>query len=271
MKENVLKNKAKQPKPEKLNSIQALIQIMSDLRHSNYGCPWDLEQDFQTIKPHTIEEAYEVADAIEKQDWQQLKDELGDLLFQVIYYAQLAKEENLFNFEDIVCSINQKMISRHPHIYGDTDISSSQEQSRLWENYKLDERKEKEQGLLDDVPHNLPALRKAEKLSKRAASIGFDWEKEEDIFKKIDEEIAEIKKASHEDKEIEIGDLLFVCVNLARHYGFSAEEALSKVNLKFKKRFSYMEKQANIQKKDLKNHSLHELEALWNKAKSQTG
>ncbi|MCW9033911.1 MAG: nucleoside triphosphate pyrophosphohydrolase [Rhodospirillales bacterium] len=256
--------------------IDKLISIMAQLRDPENGCPWDLEQDFSTIAPHTIEEAYEVADAIEKNDLEELKDELGDLLFQVIFYSQMAKEIKAFDFESVVQSINEKMIRRHPHIFGDTEIKDAESQTKAWEEQKASERqKNQSNGLkisaLEGVINGLPALTRAAKLQKRAARVGFDWPDTDQIFDKINEEIEEIhheldNQGSKERVSEEVGDLLFACVNLARKLDIDPETSLRLGNSKFEKRFRRMEALMDM---DLEGKSLDEMEAHWQQVKKE--
>ncbi len=258
------------------SQIDQLISIMAKLRDPKEGCPWDLEQDFSTIAPHTIEEAYEVADAIEKNNLSELKDELGDLLFQVIFYSQLAKEIKAFDFEAVVRSINEKMIRRHPHVFGDTEIKDAESQTKAWEEQKAAERQnDQSNGLkasaLEGVINGLPALTRAAKLQKRAARVGFDWPDTAQIFDKINEEIDEVRheienKGSKERVSEEIGDLLFACTNLARKLDIDPETSLRLGNSKFEKRFRRMEALMDM---DLENASLDEMEAHWQQVKQE--
>jgi ATP diphosphatase len=255
--------------------INKLKKIMSDLRDPENGCPWDVEQNFQSIVPHTIEEAYEVADAIERGDMQSLKEELGDLLLQVIFYAQMADEEGYFNFDDVVEAINKKLVDRHPHVFGDMDIKTAKEQEESWERLKKEERaaKAKEKGevasVLDDVAVTLPALTRSVKLQKRAAKTGFDWPDLNGVFAKIDEELGELKEAIENNSNIEeeSGDLLFVISNLIRKIKVDPEVALRGCNSKFEKRFRYIEKRLDEQGRDIENCSLEDLDKLWEEAK----
>lgn len=249
-----------------------LLDIMARLRDKERGCPWDLEQNYKTILPYTLEEAYEVADAIEQEDMTMLRAELGDLLFQVVFYCQMASEDGLFDFEDVSRLMVEKMIRRHPHVFGDADITTAHAQTENWEAIKKEERKGKEQhSLMDDVPRALPALLRAHKLQKRAASVGFDWPTPEPILAKIDEELAEVREAMEEgDKDHvfeEIGDLLFVVVNLARKHGMRAEEALRAANAKFERRFRYIEQACESKGIKPEDKTLEQLEELWVEAK----
>jgi ATP diphosphatase len=245
-----------------------LLEIMARLRDPEKGCPWDVEQDFSTIAPYTIEEAYEVAEAIASGDRTHMKEELGDLLLQVVFHAQMAQEEKSFSFEDVAASINEKMIRRHPHVFGEQVIESADAQIANWENIKQAEREKKgTDSVLADVPAALPALMRAEKLQKRAARVGFDWPDVGGVIDKIKEELAETKEALDTDTFAEeIGDLLFSVVNLARFKGTDPEEALRNANRKFIRRFQYIEKTSA---KPLTESTLDEMEALWNEAKAK--
>jgi ATP diphosphatase len=259
------------PKPD----IAALLDIMRRLRDPKSGCPWDREQTFATIAPYTIEEAYEVAGAIEEEDWRALKDELGDLLFQVVFHARMAEEENLFDFADVVGAITDKMERRHPHVFADrTDIDTAEAQTVAWEEHKKRERAEKAHGLLDDVPRALPALLRAVKLQKRASTVGFDWESAPKVVEKIAEEAHEIveaqaKGAPPEKLEEELGDLLFAVANLARHLKIDPEDALRAANAKFTRRFTFIEKTLAARGRNLADASLDEMEAIWQAAKAE--
>jgi len=252
--------------------ITRLLDIMARLRNPNGGCPWDLEQTFSTIAPYTIEEAYEVADAIENNDKTSLKDELGDLLFQTVFHAQMAQEEGSFNFSDVVKSISDKMVRRHPHVFGDAEERSADEQTISWERQKAEERTAKgANSLLDDVPVALPGLTRAVKLQKRAAQVGFDWTDAKDVLSKIVEESQELTEASarksSDEIEDEFGDLLFVIANLSRHLKVDPEAALRRTNEKFTRRFAHIEKSLDCAGRSLKDASLEEMEALWTAAK----
>jgi MazG family protein len=246
---------------------------MQQLRDPASGCPWDLEQNFATIAPYTIEEAYEVAGAIEEKDWSGLKDELGDLLLQVVFHAQLAREEKLFDFNDVVDAITDKMVRRHPHVFGDrNDIKSAEAQTVAWEEHKAKERAEAARGLLDDVPHALPALLRAVKLQKRAASVGFDWDSAPKVVEKIAEEAREIVEAKEAGAtlakiEEELGDLLFAIANLARHLKIDPEQALRTANAKFTRRFGHIETRLGERGVALREATLDEMEGLWVEAK----
>ena len=252
-------------------AILALIDVMARLRAPEGGCPWDIEQTFRTIAPYTIEEAYEVADAIERDDMPALKDELGDLLFQAVFHARMAEEDGLFDFADVAEAISEKMIRRHPHVFGDADMRDANEQTTAWEEQKAEERAAKGYGsLLDDVPVGLPGLSRAVKLQKRAARVGFDWREAKDVLSKIVEETAELTEAMDSkdaDKmEDEFGDLLFVLANLSRHLKIDPEAALRRTNEKFVRRFSYIEEKLGDR---LSEASLEEMESLWTEAKAR--
>jgi ATP diphosphatase len=259
-------------KPSLSRDIEALLEIMRQLRGPS-GCPWDKEQTFATISPYTIEEAYEVAGAIEEENWDHLRDELGDLLLQVVFHARMAEERALFDFGGVVEAITAKMIARHPHVFADKMTpKSAAAQTIAWEEHKRGERAAKPGGILDDVPSALPALLRAEKLQKRAGSVGFDWESAPKVVEKIAEEAAEIVEAQNagapmERIEEEVGDLLFAVANLARHLKVDPEKALRSANAKFVRRFRFIE--AGLAARGTKpgEASLEEMEALWVAAK----
>ena len=246
---------------------------MAALRHPETGCPWDLQQDFASIAPYTLEEAYEVADAIERGDMDDLKDELGDLLLQVVFHARMAEEADLFAFDDVVDAIADKMIRRHPHVFGDGDADDAQAVRQSWEEKKAQEKAEKgksaPQSLMDDIPLALPGLSRAVKMQNRAARIGFDWPDIEPVFDKLQEEISEVREAiksgSADAMEDEIGDLLFVVANIARHLKVDPEKAVRRTNGKFTSRFKHLETLAA--QSDKQGLSLEELEAFWQAAK----
>ena len=255
-------------------NIDRLIDIMAQLRNPDGGCPWDLEQDFSTIAPYTIEEAYEVADAIDRGDLDDLKDELGDLLLQVVFHARMAEEQDKFAFDDVAGAIADKMIRRHPHVFGDHDANSPEAVRLSWEDTKARERAEKglEASALDGVAANLPNLTRAEKLTKRAARVGFDWTEARDIFAKIEEEIGELRhemdmQAPMDRLEDELGDLLFCMANMARHLKIDPELALRKANNKFSRRFKEMERHHKENNQKLEDQSLDQLEVAWQAAK----
>lgn len=259
-------------------AIDELIATMAKLRDPDGGCPWDLEQNFATIKPYTIEEAYEVGDAIDRGDLDDLRGELGDLLFQVVYHAQMASEEGVFAFEDVARAINDKMIARHPHVFGDAEVRTAASQTDAWEKQKASERAAKaakdgrEPSVLDDVPAGLPALMRAEKLGKRAARVGFDWPDAGGVVAKLREELDEIDEAladgSLEAVQEEVGDLLFAMAQLARKAGVDAEESLRQANLKFAGRFQAMEAAARAEGSSLPAEDMDRLEKRWVVAKT---
>ncbi|MEP2943844.1 MAG: nucleoside triphosphate pyrophosphohydrolase [Hyphomicrobiales bacterium] len=269
---------------EPSGDIARLLEIMGRLRDPETGCPQDIIQTFKTIVPYTIEEAYEVKDAIERDDMNDLCDELGDLLLQVVYHAEMASERGAFNFEDVVKSITKKMIRRHPHVFGTNEQRESGMKEGDWERIKTIERAEKEAAksaheksnsslLLDSVPNTLPALTHAMKLQKRASTVGFDWNNIDLVFDKLREEFAELeaecaKDDSKEQQLDEMGDILFVAVNLARHLKIDPEVALNSTNSKFIKRFNFIENALNKKNKTLENATLDEMEELWQKAKN---
>lgn len=269
--------------------IQRLIEIMAALRTPGTGCPWDLEQDFSTIAPYTIEEAYEVADAIQRGDMVDLREELGDLLLQVVYHARLSEEQGAFAFPDVVEAITAKMIRRHPHVFGDDDARSAGIAKGMWEKIKQQEKLERASAreaaglgeerrrFLDDVPPIFPALTEAEKLQRRAARVGFDWGSAGPVLDKIREETEELaseidaedgKAPDRERIAGEIGDLIFAVANLARHLDIDPEEALKRTNRKFRRRFAAIEDAAEGEGRTLADMSLDEMEAVWQAAKS---
>lgn len=257
------------------HNIDGLLNIMRQLRDPDSGCPWDVEQDFHSIAPYTIEEAYEVADAIERKDWSDLRDELGDLLLQVVFHAQMADENGLFSFVDVVDSIHRKMIRRHPHVFGEAVVSDAAEQTDAWERIKSEERKERASkhntSVLGEIPKALPALEVADKLQSRAARVGFDWPDAHPVYEKLAEEVEELQEAQVEGDpqriEEEFGDLLFACVNLGRKLGLNSSQALQKANAKFRARFEQMEEFARQRHTSLEDLSLDQLEVEWQKAK----
>ena len=258
-------------------AVDELLAIMARLRDPREGCPWDVEQNFRTIAPYTIEEAYEVADAIEQGDHGKLCDELGDLLLQVVFHAQMAREAGLFEFEDTVRAVSDKLRRRHPHVFGDEKVASAAEQTRAWESHKARERSSagNSVSVLDDIPLGFPALTRAAKLGKRAAGVGFDWPDWRGAREKIDEELDELDQAmapghAAERTAEEIGDLLFAVVNLARHLGVDPETALRASNGRFSRRFRYVEERARASGRSLQDTDLKGLDALWNEAKKAT-
>ncbi len=257
-------------------AARALVALMARLRDREHGCPWDAEQTFATIAPYTIEEAYEVADAIERNNMPALKEELGDLLFQVVFHARMAEEAGHFDFCDVAEALTEKMTERHPHVFGERDMRTAEEQTRAWETLKAEERAKKRAAdgapasLLDDVAMALPALMRAEKLTKRAARINFDWPSADQVLEKLEEELAELAEArDHHDHEAlteELGDILFVLANLARKLNVDPEEALRRANAKFTSRFQYIERKL-AQQGRAGPQPLDEMEALWVEAK----
>ena len=267
-------------------SISKLRWIMSELRNPKTGCPWDIKQTFETITNHTLEEAYEVVDAIEQGDFVELEKELGDLLFQVIFYSQLGQEQAYFNFDSVVNAVCEKLIRRHPHVFADAKLQSDAEIKANWENEKILERVIKNQPLekniqcsplsiLADIPKNLPALSQAAKIQKRCAHVGFDWDNKYDVFAKIEEEVQEVKEELEKspiDKNNlaeELGDLMFAVVNLCRHAKEDPETLLRKANAKFSRRFRAVEAHVNDSEKALGEHDLETLEHFWQLVKQQ--
>ena len=261
------------------HKINKLLGVMEQLRHPETGCPWDKKQTYESIAPYTIEEAYEVEDAIERKDIEALKSELGDLLFQVVFYSQIANEEGEFNFDDVVEAITEKMVRRHPHVFEIETFQNSEEQTNNWETHKAEERRrraaveKRSMSILDDIPNNLPALIRAKKLTKRAATVGFDWPQTGQVVAKIDEELAEVKAeinahASQKYIEDEIGDLLFTIANLARHFKIDPEAALKKTNRKFIDRFHFIEQKLESANMSFEDASLERMEELWQTAKN---
>ena len=255
-----------------------LIEVMARLRDPDTGCPWDIEQDFDSIAPYTIEEAYEVADAIAQRDMPSLKEELGDLLLQVVYHARMAEEAQHFAYEDVAEVIADKMIRRHPHVFGDDAVESADAQTANWEAQKAAERAAKaeanggRQSVLDGVPLALPALTRAEKLTKRAVRVGFDWPHTDQVFDKIEEELGELRDeiaadADRDRLEDELGDLLFCVANLARHLKIDPENALRRTNRKFERRFRAIEDSFTEEGRDIADASLDEMEVRWQDAK----
>ena len=268
------------------SDIARLLEIMAALRTPGTGCPWDLEQDFASIAPYTLEEAYEVVDAIERGDLADLRDELGDLLLQVVFHARMAEEQGSFAFGDVVEAITRKLIRRHPHVFGNTEDLSPEAVKSLWDSIKAEEKAERraaresigqgsephEARFLGGIPTALPALTRAQKLTAKAAKVGFDWPEAAQVIDKIHEELEEVKEASSSGRkdriEDEIGDLLFSVTNLARHFGIDPERALRRTNAKFERRFSSIEAALERQDRTLDEASLEEMEKLWVAAKT---
>ena len=261
--------------PADADPLDRLIAIMARLRDPAGGCAWDLEQTFATIAPYTVEEAYEVADAIERGDLTELRDELGDLLLQVVFHARMAEEQGAFAFDDVARAICDKMIRRHPHVFGEASQRTSGEQTTAWEAIKADERAGKSKGpasLLDDVPMGLPALTRAVKLTRRAARVGFTWTETRDVLAKLHEEVAELE-AEVEAGEMarlrdELGDVLFVCANIGRMLDIDPEDALRATNAKFVRRFTHIEQALAIDGRTPEQSDLTEMDALWDAAKA---
>nr|WP_298727563.1 nucleoside triphosphate pyrophosphohydrolase [uncultured Steroidobacter sp.] len=277
-----------------MSGIQRLLDIMTRLRDPQRGCPWDLQQSFKTIAPYTVEEAYEVADAIERDDLASLRDELGDLLFQVVFHAQMAKEQGAFDFDAVAHAICDKMERRHPHVFGSASVADAEAQSVAWEEQKRRERAQKRSGeeqgsVLDDVPIALPALTRANKLGKRAAQVGFEWSDVHGAIEKLDEEIAEFKaevrshvclqadttasttegQRQHERLAAEIGDVLFCVVNVCRYLKIDPELALKRTNASFERRFRYVERGLAKQGKTPQQATLAEMDQLWDEGKAE--
>ncbi len=249
--------------------IDELLAVMARLRDPNGGCPWDLVQDFKSIAPYTIEEAYEVADAIEQSDMPALEDELGDLLLQVVYHAQMAQEAGHFNFDDVAAHVTAKMIHRHPHVFGDAKAADAADvEARIWEDQKAQEKRKKDQdSILGDVPLALPAVLRAQKLQKRAARVGFEWPEAIQVLDKLEEEIQELREAiANKDQaniHEEIGDALFCVINYGRMIGVDCETALRDVNTKFERRFRGIERELKSRGKTFEQTTLDEMEDIW--------
>ncbi|WP_347989547.1 nucleoside triphosphate pyrophosphohydrolase [Methylomonas sp. AM2-LC] len=259
-----------------LSNTQTLLALMARLRDPQTGCAWDIKQDFHSLIPYTIEEAYEVADAIERNDFADLRFELGDLLLQVVFHSQIAQERGLFDFEQVAAAISEKLISRHPHVFADVQYDNDTQRQQAWEAAKAQERQLKNpqaeaESVLAGVANNLPALVQCEKIQNRAASHGFDWPVIEPVFDKVKEELQEVHEAwqSGDQAHIheEVGDLLLVAVNLARHLHVNPELALKAATKKFTRRFNYIEQQIAASGRTLRDCELHELDGLWNQAK----
>ena len=263
----------KHPPSDPAHPLFTLIEIMARLRDPVGGCPWDIEQTFASIAPYTVEEAYEVADAIERNDLSDLKEELGDLLLQVVFHSRMAQELGAFDLSDVAAAINDKMIRRHPHVFGDHAYDDVEDQKAGWETPKAQERQAKAKGgVLDDVPAGLPALTRAVKLTKRAARVGFDWPSTDEVLDKLAEEIEELKvEIAAGDKakaREELGDLLFVCANLARKLDVEPEDALRATNAKFARRFAFIEAALAKGGRTPEQSDLAEMDGLWNAAKA---
>jgi len=253
--------------------FQQLVELMARLRAPG-GCPWDREQTYDSIKPYTLEETYEVLDAIDRRDWKDLAEELGDYLLQAVFYAQMAREQEHFAIEDALDAINSKLIRRHPHVFGEESAENAGDVKRIWGEVKAAEKKDKGRGaesMLAGVPRALPALVEAQQIASRAAGVGFDWENPEQVIEKLHEELAEFdqarRNASQDELEDEMGDLLFVLVNLARFVKVDPEQALRRTNAKFRRRFAHIERRLAEQGRTFENSTIEEMEALWQEAK----
>lgn len=261
-----------------MSDVQRLLEVMERLRDPVSGCPWDREQSFETIAPYTIEEAYEVAEAIDRDDMGDLVDELGDLLFQVVFHAQMAHERGAFSFPDVVNAIVEKMVRRHPHVFAPESVDSREDLGRIWQRAKSAERAAKgrmpAQSVMDDVARGQPAMGRAEALQRTAAGHGFDWRRPDDVLPKLHEEMEELRGALHshagrEQIASEVGDLLFTCVNLSRHLDVDPEAALRGANLKFERRFREVESAVRAADAELQDCSLEELDRLWEEVKNR--
>ncbi len=254
-----------------MNNFQKLLDIMSALRSEN-GCPWDKEQTRESLKPFLIEETYEVLEALDEDDPEKIKEELGDLLFQIVFHCQMARERGEFDIDDVIKKISDKMIARHPHVFGEEKFETSEEVLRQWEERKREEGKLRE-SILEGIPKELPSLLRAQRLQARAAKVGFDWKRVEDVMEKLDEELKEfgaaLKSKSQKEIEDELGDVFFVLVNVSRFVGVNPEDALRKTISKFISRFRYIEMKAADAGKSLSDMTLEEMDALWDEAKKQ--
>ncbi len=253
--------------PEKLAATQRLLQIMDDLRSQ---CPWDKEQTYESLRTLTIEEVYELADAITSKNHELIKKELGDVLLHIVFYSKIGEEDKKFDFADVINSLCEKLIYRHPHIYGTVDVEDAREVERNWEQLKLKE-KDGNTGVLSGVPNGLPAVIKANRIQDKARGVGFDWEHKDQVWDKVTEELNELKveiaKGDHDNMEAEFGDLFFSIINAARLHGINPENALERTNLKFIKRFNYLEERTIKQGRSLKSMNLAEMDVLWEEAK----
>ncbi len=263
-----------------MTEMSELLEVMARLRDPENGCPWDKQQTFKSILPYTLEEVYEVADAIDQNDMASLREELGDLLFQIVFYAQMAKEAGEFEFADVAAEISDKLIQRHPHVFSNTEIESAEAQTQAWEKHKESERQaraaeqNRKPSVLDNVPLALPGLMRSIKLQRRAARLGFDWPNVEAVLEKIEEELAEVREVLAEGGDAEkltyeIGDLLFACTNLARHANVDPEVAMRGINHRFELRFRRVEELAAQQNQQLSEMSLEEMDKLWDQAKAE--
>ena len=249
----------------RLKAFNRLLDVMDDIREK---CPWDKKQTIQSLRPLTIEETYELVDAITDHNWSNIKEELGDIILHIVFYAKIASEKNIFNIADVLNSVCEKLIHRHPHIYGEVKAETEEEVKRNWEKLKL---KEGKKSILEGVPKSLPALVQAIRIQEKVKQVGFEWENKDDVWKKVEEESNELKDAietkDSENIEEEFGDLMFALINYARFIDVNPENALSKTNKKFIKRFNYIESKAKKLKKDLDSMTLEEMDALWEDAK----
>lgn len=255
-----------------MNNFQKLLDIMAALRSEN-GCPWDREQTRESLKPFLIEETYEVLEALDEGSPEKIKEELGDLLFQIVFHCQIAKEQGEFDMNDVIKKITDKMIARHPHVFGEAEFETSEEVLKQWEERKKEEGKLRE-SILEGIPKELPSLLRAQRLQARAARVGFDWKRVEDVIEKLEEELHEFKVALKNNKnqkeiENELGDIFFVLVNISRFVGVNPEDALRKTISKFISRFRYIEMKAKDTGKSLSDMTFEEMDALWNEAKKQ--
>ena len=258
------------------HKIQDFVRLIAKLRDPNGGCPWDLKQNYRSMIPCLLEESYEVIEAIEQNNPQDLKEELGDLLLQVVFFSQLAAEEQKFTFDDVVNNVAEKIIRRHPHVFGEKSAGNEQEALQNWNAMKAEENKDKgHTSVLDNIPHAFPALMRAEKLQKRCSKVGFDWQNIEPVIAKIEEELSELKQEINRPHlvqtqvEEELGDLLFAVVNLSRHLKCQPEESLRKANHKFERRFRAVEMKLKQQNKTVEQSSLVEMDMLWDEVKRE--
>ena len=258
---------------ETLNSLSKLIKITETLMGED-GCPWDKVQTRESLKPYLVEETYEVLDALDANDPEKIKDELGDLLYQILFHSKISSLKGEFNFRDVIDNLSEKMVRRHPHVFKEGELNTPDQVVKQWEEIKRNEKNQANQkSILDNIPKNLPSLLRAQKLQKKAAKEGFDWDQIGDVFDKLDEEIVEFKEAvlkkKSADIQNEIGDMIFVITNIAKCYKIDAEEALRSTNNKFIKRFQYIEQKIKAKGKTLKDSPLEEMERYWQEAKNK--
>ena len=258
---------------ETLNSLSKLIKITETLMGED-GCPWDKVQTRESLKPYLVEETYEVLDALDANDPEKIKDELGDLLYQILFHSKISSLKGEFNFRDVIDNLSEKMVRRHPHVFKEGELNTPDQVVKQWEEIKRNEKNQANQkSILDNIPKNLPSLLRAQKLQKKAAKEGFDWDQISDVFDKLDEEIVEFKEAvlkkKSADIQNEIGDMIFVITNIAKCYKIDAEEALRSTNNKFIKRFQYIEQKIKAKGKTLKDSPLEEMERYWQEAKNK--